>query len=61
MPNDKPVTTVVVSFGPGGGKTRYNVAVRHWTEADKQQHEQMGFEAGWGQCADQLTALAEGR
>jgi len=38
-------------------KTRYNVLVRHWSVADRRAHEQMGFHAGWGQCADQLAAL----
>ena len=26
-----------------------------------QQHEAMGFAEGWGQCADQLAAICEGR
>ena len=31
--------------------------VRHWTAADRGAHEEMGFHAGWGQCAGQLAAL----
>jgi uncharacterized protein YndB with AHSA1/START domain len=31
--------------------------LRHWTVADRQKHEQMGFRQGWGQCADQLAAI----
>lgn len=42
-----------------GGKTRYTAAARHWTEEAKTQHEQMGFEQGWGQVAGQLAAIAE--
>ncbi|MBV9045994.1 MAG: SRPBCC domain-containing protein, partial [Alphaproteobacteria bacterium] len=42
-----------------GGKTRYTARVLHWTAEDKAQHEQMGFHTGWGQCADQLEALAK--
>jgi uncharacterized protein YndB with AHSA1/START domain len=33
--------------------------VRHWSEADRARHEQMGFYPGWGQCAKQLEALAK--
>jgi len=42
-----------------GEGTRYTATCRHWTEADCQRHAEMGFEAGWGTCADQLLALAE--
>ncbi len=40
------------------GKTRYTARARHWTPADKQAHEAMGFHQGWGICADQLARLA---
>lgn len=39
------------------GKTHYVATARHWNEATKIQHEQMGFQEGWGACADQLNAL----
>ena len=35
----------------------YTALVRHWTVADREAHETMGFHTGWGICADQLTAL----
>ncbi len=41
------------------GKTRYEARVRHWTAEARVQHETMGFHQGWGQCADQLEALAK--
>ena len=44
---------------PEGTKTRYTAVVHHWSEADRARHEQMGFYPGWGQCADQLEALAK--
>jgi uncharacterized protein YndB with AHSA1/START domain len=56
-PSDKPFMTVIVTFEDEGGKTRYTARVRHWTVADREAHEKMGFHQGWGQCADQLTAL----
>jgi uncharacterized protein YndB with AHSA1/START domain len=56
-PSEKPFMTVILTFEDVGGKTRYTARVRHWTEADRETHEKMGFHEGWGQCADQLAAL----
>ena len=56
-PADKPFMTVILTFEAEGGKTRYTARVRHWTVADRETHEKMGFHQGWGICADQLTAL----
>jgi uncharacterized protein YndB with AHSA1/START domain len=56
-PSDKPFMTVIVTFEIEQGKTRYTARVRHWTVADREAHEKMGFHQGWGKCADQLTAL----
>lgn len=44
---------------PEGDGTRYTATARHWTEEAKQRHADMGFEPGWGACADQLKALCE--
>ncbi len=44
---------------PEGSGTRYTARARHWIEADAKRHEEMGFEPGWGACADQLVALCE--
>ncbi len=57
QPAEKPFMTVILTFEDESGKTRYTARVRHWTEADREQHEKMGFHQGWGQCADQLPAL----
>jgi len=56
-PSEKPFMTVILTFEDEGGKTRYTARVRHWTVADRETHEKMGFHQGWGICADQLTAL----
>jgi uncharacterized protein YndB with AHSA1/START domain len=56
-PSDKPFMTVILTFEDEGGKTRYTARARHWTVADREAHEKMGFHQGWGKCADQLTAL----
>jgi uncharacterized protein YndB with AHSA1/START domain len=39
------------------GKTKYTTRVCHWTVADRETHEKMGFHQGWSQCADQLETL----
>ena len=56
-PSENPFMTVIVTFENMDGKTRYTARARHWTVADRERHEQMGFHQGWGQCADQLADL----
>jgi uncharacterized protein YndB with AHSA1/START domain len=50
--------TAIVTFEDEGGKTRYTARALHWTAADRERHEKMGFHEGWGQCADQLAEVA---
>lgn len=56
-PSQKPFMTVILTFEDEASQTRYTVRVRHWSVADREAHEAMGFHQGWGVCADQLTAL----
>jgi uncharacterized protein YndB with AHSA1/START domain len=56
-PSEKPFMTLILTFENVGGKTRYTARVRHWSVADREAHEKMGFHEGWGQCTDQLAAL----
>lgn len=56
-PSEKPFMTVILTFENQNGKTKYTARVRHWSVADREMHETMGFHQGWGQCADQLAAL----
>lgn len=51
------VGEVLLEDAPGGG-TLYTARALHWSEADRQQHEDMGFHQGWGVATDQLEALA---
>ncbi len=44
---------------PEGDGTRYTASARHWTAEACTQHKDMGFEDGWGACAQQLAALCE--
>ena len=41
------------------GKTLYIARAGHPSAEKKAQHEQMGFEEGWGIVAEQLEALAK--
>ena len=56
-PSDKSFMTAILTFEEEGGKTRYTARARHWTEADREQHEKMGFHEGWGKATDQLEAV----
>src|SRR6187431_2235100 len=47
-PSQKPFMTMILTFEAEGGKTRYTARVRHWSVADKEAHEKMGFHEGWG-------------
>lgn len=58
VPSDKPFMTLILTFEEAGGKTRYTARVVHWTVADREAHEKMGFHEGWGLCTDQLATLA---
>jgi uncharacterized protein YndB with AHSA1/START domain len=59
-PSDKPFMTVILTFEEiGGDKTNYTARVRHWSIADREAHEQMGFHQGWAICAEQMADLIE--
>jgi uncharacterized protein YndB with AHSA1/START domain len=57
QPSEKPFFTGILTFENIGGKTKYTARARHWTAADRDAHEKMGFHEGWGQCADQLAQM----
>lgn len=48
-------------LAPEGDGTRYTATARHWNAETCQQHNEMGFEAGWDAVAAQLAELAEKR
>lgn len=58
-PSDKPFMTAIITFEDEAVGTRYAARARHWTVADREMHEKMGFHTGWGIATDQLTALAK--
>jgi uncharacterized protein YndB with AHSA1/START domain len=61
-PSAKPFMTAIITFEDAGpGKTKYTARALHWSAADRDEHEKMGFREGWGQCLDQLVALVNKR
>ncbi|MFO1137703.1 MAG: SRPBCC family protein [Paracoccus sp. (in: a-proteobacteria)] len=59
VPNDQAFMVADIRFQPEGeARTRYVARAMHWTRAALEQHEAMGFHAGWNAAADQLEALA---
>jgi uncharacterized protein YndB with AHSA1/START domain len=42
-PSQKPFMTVVLTFEDVDGKTNYTALARHWSAADRETHEKMGF------------------
>lgn len=62
QPSEKPFFTGVLTFEDAGdGRTRYVARARHWTKEAAEEHEKMGFHAGWGICATQLETVAQKR
>ena len=58
QPSAKPFMTAIITFEEEAGKTRYTARALHWTVADRESHEAMGFHEGWGKAADQLEEVA---
>jgi uncharacterized protein YndB with AHSA1/START domain len=52
--------TAMVEMAPHGENgTRYRATVIHADEAGAKKHAEMGFEAGWSTCLDQLVAMVK--
>ena len=49
--------TATITMEAAGDKTKYTAIARHKNEADRKKHADMGFEQGWGICADQMVKL----
>jgi uncharacterized protein YndB with AHSA1/START domain len=50
--------TAWLSFAPEGDHTRYIARALHGKGETRKQHEEMGFQDGWGTAATQLEELA---
>ncbi|WP_310467115.1 SRPBCC family protein [Sphingomonas sp.] len=55
-----PFTAIHTFADAGGGKTHYTATVLHKNAADAKIHADMGFQDGWGTCAEQLGEVARG-
>jgi uncharacterized protein YndB with AHSA1/START domain len=53
-----PMTAIITLADAGDGRTLYRAVAMHRNEADRDMHDKMGFQDGWGTCAAQLEALA---
>ncbi|HEY1014219.1 MAG TPA: SRPBCC family protein [Herpetosiphonaceae bacterium] len=56
-PSEKPFLTVVLAFEEAEGGTLLTSTARHWSVADRQTHEEMGFYDGWGQSLEKFEAV----
>lgn len=58
-PSGKPFFTGTITFeARDEAHTHYRARCTHWSAADREAHEKMGFHAGWGAATDQLVELA---
>lgn len=53
-----PMTAVITFADASNGKTAYKAVALHKDMADRDMHEKMGFQDGWGTTANQLEELA---
>jgi uncharacterized protein YndB with AHSA1/START domain len=58
-PSRQPFMTLVLDFLPHAGGTLNRARVLHWSAADREKHEAMGFHEGWPICTERLAALVE--
>lgn len=59
-PSEKAFMVAALTFEDAGdGRTLYTARVQHWSAADREAHEKMGFHEGWGIATQQLEALAQ--
>ncbi len=52
--------TASIEIEPTAAGTLYTARALHKDEAGRKQHEEMGFQQGWGTALDQLVALVNG-
>lgn len=60
-PQDPQPVGIVGAFefaDAGEGRTRFRSSARHRNAGDVKTHAELGFEQGWGICADQLEEVA---
>jgi uncharacterized protein YndB with AHSA1/START domain len=60
-PAESPFMTAVITLRDRPDGTEYAAHVMHKSQADRDNHEEMGFFDGWGTVIEQLAALVEPR
>jgi uncharacterized protein YndB with AHSA1/START domain len=58
-PAEHPFMTAIITLKDHPSGTAYDAHVMHKSRADRDMHDQMGFQDGWGTVADQLAKLVE--
>lgn len=58
-PSIKPFFTAIITLEAHGRGTKYTACALHKDDGDRKAHEEMGFFDGWGQCLQQLVAVAK--
>jgi len=53
--SDRVVMTAFITMEPAGEGTRYTAVVLHSNAEDRNKHDEMGFEHGWGKALEQLV------
>ncbi len=56
-PAERAFMVSIATFEEENGKTRYTARALHWSVADRDAHERMGFHKGWGESADRFEAV----
>ncbi len=51
--------TAIIAFEPEGSGTRYSSRVMHRSEKEARNHDEMGFQEGWGTAIGQLAGVVE--
>lgn len=58
QPNPDAFFTAITTFEPWpDGRTRYTARALHWSAENREKHEKMGFQQGWGESLDRLVSL----
>jgi uncharacterized protein YndB with AHSA1/START domain len=57
QPSAQAFMTAIVTLEAEDGRTRYTARALHWSAADREKHEAMGFHQGWGESLDRLEQL----
>lgn len=57
VPSEKPFLVATITFEACGTGTKYKAVLQHWSVADREAHQKMGFPEGWDKATDQLVEL----